>query len=378
MPAADRYATLLEPLRLRLARSPLPAFGRQAAAALLSLLPPRWRARLDDDNQRVYLQPIGDELELLATGSKGDRPLGRVPLDDAELLQAVRARLEESGAPRWLLLPSAQVLRRTLTLPAAAEARLRDVLAFELDRQTPFSADQVSYQGRVVARDLAAQQLQVELAVLPRARLDAQLQALGALAPGLSGVDVADADGVRQGYNLLPEAQREQRLDPVRRLHLIFAAVALTGLLATLLLTLHNRSVRVEWLRQEVAAATVQAREARLLRNQLQTSAQAANFLATRRASRPTMLEIVNELTQRIPDDTTLDKLTVNDDTVVMVGLSSAAPALVGLLQESPLLEQPALSGAVQSDPRAGRDRFTLTARLKLRAETEAADAPGP
>ncbi len=378
MPAADRYATLLEPLRLRLARSPLPAFGRQAAAALLSLLPPRWRARLDDDNQRVYLQPIGDEMELVATGSRGDRPLGRVPLDDAELLQAVRARLEESGAPSWLLLPSAQVLRRTLTLPAAAEARLRDVLAFELDRQTPFSADQVSYQGRVVARDLAAQQLQVELAVLPRARLDAQLQALGALAPGLSGVDVVDVDGVRQGYNLLPEAQRDQRLDPVRRLNLILAAAALAGLLATLLLTLHNRSVRLEWLRQEVAAATVQAREARLLRNQLQTSAQAANFLATRRASRPTMLEIVNELTQRIPDDTTLDKLTVNDDTVVMVGLSSAAPALVGLLQESPLLEQPALSGAVQSDPRAGRDRFTLTARLKLRAETEVADAPGP
>ncbi|MBP6627333.1 MAG: PilN domain-containing protein [Arenimonas sp.] len=378
MPAANRYATLLAPWRLRLARSPLPAFGRRASAALLSLLPARWRARLADDNQRVYLLPNGDELALVATGSGGDRPLGHVPLDDAELLRAVHARLEQSRAPRWLLLPAAQVLRRTLTLPAAAEARLRDVLAFELDRQTPFSADQVSYEGRVLARDLATQQLQVELAVLPRARLDAQLQALGALAPGLSGVDVADAAGQRQGYNLLPEAQRDQRLDPVRRLNLILAAVALFALLATLLLTLHNRSVRLEWLRQEVAAANEQARDARLLRNQLQTSAQAANFLATRRASRPTMLELVNELTQRIPDDTTLDKLTVNDGAVVMVGLSSAAPALVGLLQQSPLLEEPALSGAVQADPRAGRDRFTLTARIALRGEPEAADASRP
>jgi general secretion pathway protein L len=164
----------------------------------------------------------------------------------------------------------------------------------------------------------------------------------------------------------------------VRRLNLVLAAVALAGLLATLLLTLHNRSVRLEWLRQEVAAASVQAREARLLRNQLQTSAQAANFLATRRASWPTMLEIVNDLTQRIPDDTALDKLSVNDDTAVLVGLSSAAPALVGLLQQSPLLQEPALSGAVQADPRAGRDRFTLTARIVVRAEPEAADAPRP
>jgi general secretion pathway protein L len=378
MPASDRYAALLEPLRLRLARSPLPAFGRQAAAALASLLPPRWRARLDDDNQRVYLQPVADELELVASGHRGDRPLGRVPLDDADLLQAVRSRLDDSGAPRWLLLPATQVLRRTLALPAAAEARLRDVLAFELDRQTPFSADQVSYQGRVLSRDLAAQQLQVELAVLPRARLESQLQALGPLAEGLVGVDVVDADGQRLGYNLLPEAQRERRLDPVRRLNLALAAVALVGLLATLLLTLHNRSMRLEWLRQEVAAANVQAREARLLRNQLQTSSQAANFLATRRASRPTMLEIVNDLTQRIPDDTALDKLSVNDDTAVLVGLSSAAPALVGLLQQSPLLQEPALSGAVQADPRAGRDRFTLTARIVVRAEPEAADAPRP
>ena len=76
------------------------------------------------------------------------------------------------------------------------------------------------------------------------------------------------------------------------------------------------------------------------------------------------MLEVLADLTRRIPDDTSLDKLAINDGKLVVVGQSRAAPALVGLLQESPVLRSPALSGAVQADPRTGRDRFTLTAQV--------------
>jgi general secretion pathway protein L len=367
MPAADRFATLLDPLRLRLARSPLPAKLREST---LAALPPRWRDRLVGDAQRLCLVRRETSLALLASSHRGDRPLGEVPLD-AELLEDLRARADASGTPRWLLIPAASVLRRVLTLPAAAEPRLREVLAFELDRQTPFSADQVSFQGRVLGRDLAAQQLRVELLVLPRARLEAELAAIGPLARGLAGVDVVEADGRRLGLNLLPDAARAERRDPVRRLHLALAAITVVGLLGTLALTLHNRAERRDELRALVAGANDQAREARLLRNQLVSSAQAANFLAATRAGRPTTLEVLDELTRRIPDDTSLDKLAINGDQLVMVGQSRAAPALVALLEASPLITEPALSGVVQSDPRTGRDRFTLTARV-VDADVEA------
>ena len=52
-----------------------------------------------------------------------------------------------------------------------------------------------------------------------------------------------------------------------------------------------------------------------------------------------------------------------------------AAPALVGLLQDSPLLAEPALSGAVQADPRSGRDRFTLAATVRGQAPGDDSDA---
>ena len=378
MPAADRLSTLLDPLTLRLARTSLPAKGREAWAALLSLLPSRLRALVEGDDQRLFLLRQAEAVTLVATSRRGDLTLGSLPLDDAHLLADARQRLDDSDVPRWLLLPVAQVLRRALVLPAAAEPRLREVLAFELDRQTPFSADQVSYHGRVLSRDAAAQQLHVELLVLPRTRLDAEMLALGTLGADVAGVDVVDADGRRLDVNLLPASRRDARSDPSRRLALAMGAVAAVALFSTLLLTLANRRELRDDFRAQVEAATVEARQARLLRNQLQVSAQAANFLAATRASRPTMLEVLDDLTRRIPDDTTLDKLVINDDSLVMVGHSSAAPALVSLLQDSPLLVEPALSGSVQADTRTGRDRFTLAARIAVKPGTEAADAPRP
>ena len=83
--------------------------------------------------------------------------------------------------------------------------------------------------------------------------------------------------------------------------------------------------------------------------------------MPTQRAQQPTMMELLNDLTVRIPDDTVLEKFSFNEGRMVLVGQSRQAAALVGLLQASPLLLTPAIAGAMQPDPRTGMDRFTLT-----------------
>ena len=44
-----------------------------------------------------------------------------------------------------LVLPDDQVLRRTVELPLAARENLREVVSFELDRYTPFAAEDVMF-----------------------------------------------------------------------------------------------------------------------------------------------------------------------------------------------------------------------------------------
>jgi general secretion pathway protein L len=375
MPSSASYTRVLDPLRLRYLDSPLPGWWRAASDAVLGVLPATLRQQLGAQERRLLLRQGNGTISLQASVDRQLTPIGSVPTEDHELLELLRARLDEQSgaAARWLLLDESLVLRRNLSLPIAAEPRLREVLAFEIDRQTPFSAEQVSFEARVLGRDITGKTLRAELIVLPTAVLDKALAGLGPLATGLTGVDVIDAAGQPLGVNLMPAAKRSQRGDRQARLHLLLLAVFVVALLSSLLLNLDNRRVALDALQAQVDAASKQVHDVRVLRNQLQSSVTAANFLAGRRKQQPTMLELLNDLTKRIPDDTSLEKFSVNDGHIILIGQSKQAPALVGLLQASPLIQSPALAGAVQTDPRTNLDRFTLTA-VVVGSQKEAAD----
>ena len=99
------------------------------------------------------------------------------------------------------------------------------------------------------------------------------------------------------------------------------------------------------------------------------------------RAQRPTTVEVIDELTRRLPDGTYLEKLSIDDDELMLIGLSREAAALIGQLQDTELWASPALAGALQPDPGSGRDRFTLVAELGTAptpppAAKEAGDGP--
>ena len=52
------------------------------------------------------------------------------------------------------------------------------------------------------------------------------------------------------------------------------------------------------------------------------------------------------------------------ENTTYVIGLSPEASSLVAKMEGSKLWKSPALSGALQPDPRSRRDRFSLTAEL--------------
>ena len=364
MPATDTLFQFMEPLRLRYLDSPLPGWLRLAGDTVLSLLPDSLRRQLGMHHRRLLLGLEPEGLSLRAQFDERSSLIGVVPLDDPGLLEELRIKLDQGSAsvPRWLMLDISQVLRPVLSVPAAAEARLREVMQHEIDRQTPFAPDQVSFEPRVLSRDPQTRQLKVELVVLPKARLDAALARLGPLAAGLAGVDVATTDGQRLGVNLLPLAGRSLRQNRGRDFNRWLSLGVVLALVAGMWLSLGNRQQALDDYSARVDSAKKQARDVRSLRNALRSSAEAANFLAKRRAQLPTTLEVLDDLTRRIPDSTSLEKISINDGNMVLIGQSQQASAMVGLLQGSALVRTPTLTGSVQTDPRTGKERFTLTA----------------
>lgn len=351
---------------------------------LAAWLPARVRRVLGFDRGRLLLQSEGDAVQLRLQQGGDLRDLGTVPQaalpgDDAivapvdPLAPLLPARLAD--LPRWLLLPAATGLRRRLTLPAAAADRLRDVVGFEIDRQTPFTVDSVAFDARVLARrDDGA--LEAELVVVPKQRLEPQHSALGRLADSLAGVDLAAENGEPLGVNLLPPAQRRRHGDPFRYWNLALAALAVLAVAGTMWQLLANRRAAADELERRIAGHADAARSAAAQRQMLIDLIEGQAFLDRQRAQRPTAVEVMDELSRRLPDSTYLEKLAIEDQNLLMIGLSREAPSLVQRLQGSTLWRSPSLTGALMPDPASGRDRFTLTAELPPLPKPAPAAAP--
>src|SRR5690606_25831892 len=225
-----------------------------------------------------------------------------------------------------------------------------DVVAFEIDRQTPFAAADVHYDARVLQRH--GEQIEAELVVVPRATFDAAMAALGTVAGTVAGVDVAGDDGAPLGVDLLADAVRRRRADPWRGWNRAFAAIAVIAVAMAMWQLLSNRRAAADALAEQANARAREAREVAVDKRQLVDLVEGMDFLQRARAGRPTTVEVLDELGRRLPDSTYLEKLSIEGTQILLIGQSSEASALVGQLEGSKLWRSPALTGALQPDPR--------------------------
>ncbi len=379
MSLLDALSPTISRLSLRYAQGPLPAFFAWWGGQLRSLLPQRWQQALEVRDAELWLQIEGDDLHVSHGSAEGERELARVPLAPADALpEALDGALEESlrDRRRVLLLPPDQVLRRRLQLPLAARDNLRAVLGFELDRQTPFRAEQVYFDSRVLGRDDAARTLPVELALVAREPVQAALARLGPLAAGLDAID-AGSPGGRLGYNFLPPEQRRRRVHRMLWINLALAMASLAFLVIAMGQLVDNRIAAVAALQADADSQRDAARAVSTLRASLEDAVAGANFLAVRKASQPSVVELLHSLTRTLPDDTFIERLNLSGTTLSLTGQSSQAAQLIERLRQAPGVRDAALSGAIQPDARSGKDRFNISAQVEARRQ-EAGDAPAP
>lgn len=368
-PALDRQ---LARLRTRLAKTPLPGFFAWWGRELLACLPERWRKVLTERSESLLLDLRGEEIVVWREHGEGIREYARIRRDlpaEAQVAEFRRLReaIDDPMVRAVFCIPAERVLTRTLSLPAAAEDNLRQVLSFEMDRQTPFKADQVYFDSRVIGRDASGRSVQVELVLIPRAQLDQELSALPAGAADLDAVD--SWSGVpgsgRRHTNLLPPERRARRRDMRLPLNLGLAALAVILLIVNMDESLANRAAAVEAMRAEVDKAGVEAKQVAALRKTLADSIAGANFLTDRKRKGPLTVALINDLTERLPQDTYLERLQIENKQVQLQGQGQEAAKLIALLAASPCLGNPGFQGQVQPDARTGKERFQINAELK-------------
>ncbi|KZC17600.1 fimbrial assembly protein [Rhodanobacter sp. FW510-R12] len=375
--AMQSLRPLLDRARRGWRASPLPAFLGWWGGELRGLLPLRWYGWFGSGADWHLLQHA-DAAWTLRRSGQGDVLASwnddGAPAPAAALGAALQ-RVDREDLRLALLLPAAAVLRRTLALPLVARDNLRQVAAFEMDRQTPFTVAQVYYAVRETAAPAAPGRLNAELVVVTRGTLDPLLARLQAQGIAVDAADVAAGDG-RLGVNLLPPEQVPHRARPRRRLNLMLAAACVLLLALVLGEWLHNRQLALAQMQAEVEAMRGEAQQVAALRQQLQDDAGAAGFLARRKHDTVAMLSLLQDVTERLPDSAWLERFNVdNAGQIGLQGQSQQAVKLLDALKDSKLITGASFQGSIQPDPSSGKERFYMTARVNQPKPAAAAPA---
>jgi general secretion pathway protein L len=349
--------------------SPLPAFLDWWGGELRALLPVRWQTLFSGGNVWCLLRHDDGQWHVRCSGQPQTAAPWSDTLDTAAqqaMLNAAVAGVDRQDLRLALCLPQEAVLRRRLLLPDAARDNLRQIGTFEMDRQTPFRPDQVYYDLRELPGPAPAGRIAAELIAVPRAAVDAKLEHLRNAGIAIDAVDLCEGDK-RLGVNLLPQGMARVHRDPRRRLNLALAGAAALLLLLCLGKWLDNREDALTAMQAQVDDMHADAQKVSLLRKQLEDSAGASGFLARRKTESVAVVDVLQDLTARIPDDTWLERFTVdgNGGHIGMQGQSAKASSLIDVLQNSKLLTGANFQGVIQRDPATNKERFYLDAQLR-------------
>lgn len=294
-----------------------------------------------------------------------------VPRSDNDGAGSGSVRVKQGPATLWL--PNERVLKTSVSLPISAGESVREVLASEMARHTPFTAGDVYFDFAVAGLDTSGERISIDLLVARR--LDIDLAVRQAVDQGYSPVRVAQNDnGVvaegGYGLNLLPS---EARIYPSRAgaRAVSFAAVAavVSAMIWFGVWQDHNQQVlaaseaKVQVLRQK--AGSVQA--ANLNGETLVT---ALNAIVTDKRDQPSVVELLNELSRLLPDDAWLTDFKLSDGQIVVDGYAVDPANVLNLLEASPIFAAANFTAPVQMDAQVKKEKFQLKARV-IRRRTQ-------
>jgi general secretion pathway protein L len=364
--AAESVARPTPAWRLKLA-----AFWRWWTGELVLLLPDRFAGRA-----RVPVLGFDDgELVLVEPRPSSEARLPAATLESASARAAVMQLLQRAGETQGrarLGLGRDEALVRRVTMPAATEENLDQVMGFEMDRITPFKAEDVYFDQRVIGRDPAAAQIVVEVAVALRSVVDPAMARLRALGVSVQGVAVRDDAGRGTApFDLLPSEQRGARVNSNERLiRNVLAAVVALLLLVVFLLPAWQKREAIVAILPTLAKARQEAEATDAVLRTLERQVADYNFMLAKRHA-PPAIAYIEDVSRLLPDNTWVQQLDLRNvgktRELQITGETASSSKLIEILEQSTLLQNSAPKGTVTRGTQPGTERFMIVAEARPR-----------
>jgi len=329
----------------------------RARLALLRCLPRAPRLWLASRHPDLVVAPDGDYAQLFRDVIGERELIGAIDIQAQDVASVLGATEKQRWRRTILELPADLVLTRRLVLPAQVRDNLHKVLAYELDRLTPFGPNEVFFDARIASGLKGGSKIEIELAVCPRAQASHWLDHLHALQIPVSTLTWP---GAWDEANLLPaEARPRPRRLPLILASLMFALVA--GLIAAVLITpLWQRAQDQERLTQQVRRVGAEAEEVSRVREALERARLGSVAVLERKRDYPRMTDLMLELTQLLPDGTWVQTLNYRDGAVDIRGESMQATSLIGILERGAGINNVTFRSPVMQIAASGSERFHI------------------
>lgn len=334
---------------------------------LAGMLPTSLRRRFSPESTllRICETDGGFKLELFEDDHSVD--LGILPLTSTSEpeLQVLAAEMlaKLPSSPRIeLILGDNRIMSREIFLPQAVESNLPTVLQFESDKLTPFRKGQALIGHRIIGRHPEHSKIVVQLYCIDRNQITHVLHRLKLLdlSPARIVPESLSRQDAASDVNMLPPGE-QAKAEPLWNRNAQRAGLICLGLvIAVLALPAWYLESEIETLQDNIDALRSEATRVAEKRGLVMNHLVAQQTIISRKNNNPGQLQVIAEVTARIPDNTWVSRMRIAGGKVLIQGESSKASDLIELLEQSELFSNVRFKSSVTRNPRTTLEQYQI------------------
>ncbi|WP_262964731.1 PilN domain-containing protein [Methylobacter psychrophilus] len=331
------------------------------------LVPEKIKLFLNDQQGFIIVSPDGRDLKLTYINNGQIKAL-ELPERGARDLtfQRLCEKDERLAKAKVIIrLTDQHAIQKELGLPVAAKENLDQVIAYELDRYTPFKAEQVYFAVKPLPGVNEPGQLKVLLILTTREALDGlykDVKALG-LSPLLA--DYQDSannlDKLDLAYNLLPARLGQKTAQLPQLIHWGLTTLTYLLLMAVIVVPVWFEYQTVNALQVKADSLEKEAKKVKALQSEIEAVIDETRQLIKEKNATPEVIAILNTLSSLIKDDTWLSYAQYSDGHLQIQGESPEASTLIAVLEASELFVNARFASPVTQDRISKLERFQIT-----------------
>ena len=338
---------------------------------LRALLPEKLRQIIDESSGLLIVEPKGGQLEITYETRAEAHYLGEFELNDlgkSKFLELVNESQEIGNAEVLVRLPKMYVVEKQIFIPEAAAKNLQQVIGYEVDRYTPFKADQVYFDFVVQGKDKINNQIRLLLLAAPKEKLNQLLKDILDWGLNPAYVDCEQqprgSDKKNQQYNLLPEEfeHKKNQIPKIIMLSTMVFMLLFAG--GAVIFPLWQEYQIVEELTGKSRKAERMAIKVDDTKKKVDVLYEVTNELINNKKKEPSLVEMLDALSKIMEDDTWLTKLKYSDQKLEIHGRSPTASVLISTFEKNDFFNNTKFISPVNQDKKTGLEWFQISTEI--------------